>query len=175
MYAGAGVQTPPSPPQKMDEVIKYLRDNGVEHTLHTHPAVFTCEDSDIHCKHIPGVPSKNLFIRDKKGENYYLVILPATKRADLKQLAGTLSTQKISFASPERLMEKLNLKPGSVSPFGLINNEEGTIKVLIDREIFDAAIVSFHPNDNTATIELTKEMFQKYLGTLDHEIEVTLL
>lgn len=156
----------------MNNVTDYLNSHDIKYTLHKHPAVFTCEDSEIHCKNIPGVHSKNLFLRNKKGTQYYLVVIPSTKRLDIKALTKKLELSKLSFGSPERLKEKLDLLPGSVSPFGLINNPQGDIKVVIDEEVYNAPIAGFHPNDNTATIEITKEMFHKYLKTLPHQIEI---
>jgi Ala-tRNA(Pro) deacylase len=160
---------------KKDNMIKiedYLRQHGVEFILHEHPAVFTCEEADLHCGHIPGLPSKNLFLKDKKGRRYFLLILPASKRADLKKISLLVGEPKLTFASPRELMEKLQLEPGAVSPFGLINDQEKMVEVYLDEDVRDAEATSFHPNRNTASLELTKEMFQRYLKLVGHQVQV---
>lgn len=156
----------------MNSVEEYFNKHNIEYKKHEHPPVYTCEEAEKHCGNIPGVASKNLLLRDEKKKRYFLVILPDYKQADLKQLTKTFGISKIMFAKPENVKEKLGVKPGAVSPFGLINDTEAGIEVYVDKDINDSDIVSFHPNTNTATLELTQEMFQKYLDSLDHKIEV---
>ena len=156
----------------MPTIGQYLKDHHITYVSHEHPAVFTCEEAEKHCVNVPGIPGKNLFLRSSKGKRYFLVILPASKRADLKQIAQTVGESKISFASAETLKEKLGLEPGSVSPFGLINDQNHEIEVYIDAEIYNAPLVNFHPNRNTASLELTREMFHKYLGTQANKVTV---
>ena len=100
------------------------------------------------------------------------MVVPASKRADLKKLAEIFDEKKLSFASGEVLMEKLGLEPGSVSPFGLLNDEEQEVEVFIDKDLYEADIVNFHPNINTASVEIQREMFHKYLDGLPHKINV---
>jgi Ala-tRNA(Pro) deacylase len=156
----------------MNDVTKFLSKNNINFTLHKHPAVYTCEEAEKYCGDIPGIEGKNLLLRSKKGKRHFLVILPANKKTDLKKFAELVNEKKISFASSKALKEKLGLEPGSVSPFGLINDSEHRVEVYIDSEIYNADIVSFHPNVNTATLELSKNMFHKFLQTIDHEIHV---
>lgn len=94
---------------------RFLRSNGIDFVLHEHPAVYTCEEAEKYCGDIPGLSCKNLFLRNKKHDRYFLVILPATKKADLKKLSEAAG-EKLTFASPEELKDKLGLEPGSVSP-----------------------------------------------------------
>ena len=101
-----------------------------------------------------------------------MLVLPAKKQTDLKKFTQIGDTGKVSFASKELLFEKLGLDPGAVSPFGLINDDKHEVELFIDREVYDADCVAFHPNINTATLELTGEMFRKYLSVLNHEIRV---
>lgn len=156
----------------MQTVEEYLRKHEIAYIHHEHPPVFTCEEAEIHCKNIPGIPGKNLFLRDKKGERFFLVILPAHKKADLKKIGEIVNDKKISFANEQALMEKLGLYPGAVSPFGLLNDKNSEVRVYIDRDMYEATVVNFHPNRNTASVELTKAMFHKFLQTLPHKIEV---
>lgn len=126
----------------MNPVEKYLQDKKIEYKKHEHPPVYTCEEAEKYCGDIPGIASKNLLLRDEKKKRYFLVILPDYKQADLKQLAKTFGISKIMFAKPENLKEKLGVEPGSVSPFGLINDTEAEIEVYIDKDINEADIVS---------------------------------
>ena len=97
---------------------------------------------------------------------------PAKKQTDLKKFAELVDEKKVSFASSESLKEKLGLEPGSVSPFGLFNDIERSVEVYIDSEVYNAKTVSFHPNVNTATLELSKNMFHRFLQTIGHDVEV---
>ena len=106
-------------------------------------------------------------MKEKKSRRFYLVVISANKRIDLKALGSKLNN-KIKFANAEDLKKILDLEPGSVSPFGLINDKEHIVKVIIDRDIWDAELVNFHPNINTETVELTKEGFRKYIKSLDN-------
>lgn len=151
----------------------YLKKQDIEYRSHTHPAVFTCEEARIHCKHVPGLACKNLLLRDKNNNGstraFYLVIMPAEKRLQMSVLQQTLGAKKLTFAKPEEMMKLMKLEPGSVSPLGLINDKEHQIKVIIDQEIWDAKIVNFHPNVNTASLELKKEMFHRLMESFENE------
>ncbi len=156
----------------MVDVEKFLRENGVEHVLYEHSAVFTCEEAQKHCSNVPGVASKNLFLRDEKKQRYFLVILDAKKRADLKKLGELFEAKRISFANPEDLKEKLGLEPGAVSLFGILNDTEGNVELYIDKDFYEESIVNFHPNRNTASVELSNEMLKKFLEKIEHEVNI---
>lgn len=149
----------------MSQVEQYLTSHNIEYILHEHPPVFTCEEAKKHCAHISGLHTKNLFLTNKKKTRFLLVVLPAHKRADLKKIEQIVDEKKLTFGKPELLMEKLGLKPGSVSPFGLINDTNCDVEVFVDEEVHQADRVSFHPNRNTASLELTGDMFRKYLDS----------
>lgn len=152
----------------MTIVEDFLKSKKIEYVLHEHPAVYTCEDVEKRCGNVPGLACKNLLLRDKKGRRYFLVILPATKRTDLKKFAGIVGEDKMSFASPEALMDKLGLEPGAVSPFGLLNDKKNEVEVYVDSEVYNADVVSFLPNRNTASLELSGEMFRKFLQSIEN-------
>lgn len=156
----------------MNSVEQFLQSNQIDFIHHNHPAVFTCEQAAIFHDLVPGTPGKNLFLIDKKTERIFLVILPVQKKADLKFLAIHFWVTKLSFGSPDLLMQKMGLTPWSVSPFWLINNTEEDIEVYIDQEIYDAELVNFHPNINTASLSLTRDMFHRYLEMIPHDIHV---
>ncbi len=158
----------------MNRVIDFLQKHHINYILHEHPPVFTCEEADEHCGDIPGLACKNLFLSNKKRNRFFLLVMPADKKTDLKKL-GEIVGEKITFAKPEHLKEKLNLEPGSVSPFGLIHDHKQEVELYVDRNVCDANIVSFHPNVNTATLELSKDMFQSFLDILDHHAHIVTL
>lgn len=153
----------------MKDVLTYLNENRIEYKLHKHHAVFTVEEAANHTAHIPGMACKNLLLNDQKKSQFFLLVLPAAKSAKLKTLFPDI---KLSFSSAERVSQKLGLLPGAVSPFGLINNQEKDVQLWIDNLVYQADIVTFHPNQNTATLELNKANFHKYLNSLEHTIKV---
>jgi Ala-tRNA(Pro) deacylase len=158
----------------MQKVLDFLDEQQIPFVLHEHPAVFTCEEAEQHCGDIPGLPCKNLFLRDKRKKRYLLAVLPAEKRMNLKHF-GEFVGDKMGFASAEDLMEKLGLEVGAVTPFGLLNDEGEKVELFVDKEVYDAEIVSFHPNVNTATLELPHESFVKFLEVLPHDVRIAAL
>ena len=91
------------------------------------------------------------------------MVAESTRKIDLKTLGVVLDESKLSFASPDRLMTCLGLTPGSVSPFGLINNTDKSIRVIVDQELLHHPKIGFHPNINTATLIITPDDFKKFL------------
>ena len=158
--------------QCMTHVEDFLKSHNIQYALHEHPAVSTCEEAEKYCGNIPGLACKNLLLRDKKGKRYFLVVLPAKKRSDLKEFAEIVGEGKVSFASPEALLEKLGIEKGAVSPFGLLNDTKHEVEVYVDREVYNADVVSFHPNRNTASLELSGEMFHKFLRAIENKIKI---
>ncbi|USN55184.1 MAG: prolyl-tRNA synthetase associated domain-containing protein [Candidatus Peribacteria bacterium] len=154
----------------MQDIYHYLDSHHITYSRYDHPAVYTCEEAELHCSDVPGIACKNLFFRAGKGQRYYLVIAPAQLKTDIKHITSLLGEKKLSFASAETLMEKLGLEPGSVSPFGLINDSEHTVLVAIATPVLQSDLVSFHPNTNTATLVLTQEIFQQFLQSVENEV-----
>lgn len=146
------------------QVTEHLRALGLAFEHHQHPPIATAEEGGEHWAGIDAVHCKNLFLRNQKGNRHYLVILEHTKRADLRAVADQVGDGKLSFGSPERLMTHLGVTPGSVSPFGLINDRDHHVRVFLDRELRQAARISFHPNINTATLVLTFADFERFLA-----------
>lgn len=138
---------------------------GISYTAYEHPPVFTAEEAAVHWAGLDGAPVKNLFLRNKKGNRHYLVILGIEKQADLRQLAKAIGDDRLSFASPERLATHLGLAPGSVSPFGLINDADRAVTVIIDADLRRAERVIFHPNVNTASVTLSFSDFERFLAS----------
>ena len=144
-------------------VIARLGELDIPFTRHEHPPVATVEEAVVHWEGIDAAHFKNLFLRNQKGDRHYLVVVAHTKKVDLQRLAGQIGDGKLSFASPERLKAHLGLTPGSVSPFGLINDASRAVRVFLDADIAAAERVSFHPNVNTATLVITAADFQRFL------------
>ena len=153
-------------------VEEFLKSHDIKYVLHEHPAVYTCEEAEKYCDDIPGIACKNLFLRDKKGKHYFLVILPAEKQIDLKKFAELIGSKRLSFASSESLKEKLGIETGAVSPFGLLNDKKREVELYVDSKVRHANTVSFHPNVNTATIELSNDMFCKFLQAIEHKTNI---
>ncbi len=153
------------------KIKKYLQENQIKFKSFKHPAVYTCEEAEKYNKDIKGIHSKNLFLKNKKSTRFYLVIVPAKKKTDLKELSK-ITEDKLTFANEKDLKEKLKLSTGAVSPFGLINDENGEINLLIDKEVWNSNYVSFHPNINTETLELSKQNFHKYVNSLKNKLSI---
>ena len=156
----------------MDEqkVYNILRELDISYTKHEHPPIYTVEEAEQHWENITGAHCKNLFLRNKKGKNHYLVIAKSEKRVNLKALTSRLGEDRLSFASPERMLRYLGLEPGAVSPFGLINDKENAVVVVIDRDLKEASHVNFHPNVNTATVGIAFTDFEKFLSYCGNSI-----
>lgn len=146
----------------MKNIYQILEDLGITYQKYDHPPVYTVEDAEKYDRGNGG-QSKNLFLRNKKGNKHYLVILEASKRLNLKQLESLLEEVNLSFASAERLLKYLGVTPGSVSPFGLIHDTDNTVKVIVDKDLLEYENQSFHPNVNTSTLVIKTPDFQKFL------------
>lgn len=145
-------------------VLARLTQLAIPFDRYEHPPIATGDEGLEHWEGIDAVHCKNLFLRNQKGTRHYLVILPVTKRADLRLVAEQVGDGKLSFASAERLMSYLGVPPGSVSPFGLIHDRDHHVRVFLDRELRAAGKISFHPNINTRTLVLSFADFEKYLA-----------
>ena len=148
-----------------------LRELGIDYTRHEHPPVATVDEAEAHWAGIDATHCKNLFLRNQKGNRHYLVVLTASKRADLRAVADQIGDGKLSFASPERLMTHLGLTPGSVSPFGLINDREHGVRVVLDRDFQKATRLAFHPNMNTRTFTIAAADLMTFLDACGNPVQ----
>ena len=154
-----------------ETVVARLRELGIAFTRHEHPPVATVEEASAHWADIDATHCKNLFLRNQRGNRHYLVVLTASKKADLKAVADQIGDGKLSFASPERLMTHLGVTPGSVSPFGLINDREHLVRVVLDRDFETAARLAFHPNINTLTFTVAAADFRAFLAGCGNPVQ----
>jgi Ala-tRNA(Pro) deacylase len=143
---------------------------GITYDKFTHPPVFTGEEAAEHWAPIDGTRVKNLFLRNKKGDRHYLVILEISKHADLKRLVQILGDDRLSFGSADRLMAVMGLTPGSVSPFGLIHDQTQAVRVVLDDELRAAERLIFHPNINTSSVTITVADLEKFLASRGNSV-----
>ncbi len=152
-------------------VFDWLDEHGLSYSWYEHPEAPTIEiarqywhnDGSKHCK--------NLFFRNHKGTRHYLVVFDAAMSMAIHDLEKMLHQGKLSFASPERMQRWLGLCQGSVSPFGLINDTENHVHLFLDETLLQHDALSFHPNDNRATVVISREEFKKYLEAVGNSYE----
>ena len=157
--------------ERIEKVLAFLNANGLEHTHYTHPEAPTIEiarqywqkDGSKHCK--------NLFFRNHKGNRHYLVCFDCDQDMAIHDMEHRLHQGKLSFASPQRMERYLGLEPGSVSPFGLINDEENHTHLFLDKNLEQAESLSFHPNDSRGTVVISREEFLRYLDAVGNSWE----
>lgn len=128
-----------------------------------HPPVPTVEEAMKYWSGIESGHCKNIFFRNHKGDRHYLVILYYDSKLNIRELEQKLHQGKLSFASDRRLMQYLGLTPGSVSPFGLINDKTRHVHLFIDRTLMNHERLSFHPNTNTASLIIPREGLFRFL------------
>lgn len=139
----------------------YLKSHKIDFEITEHEAVFNMTELGRVDVPYPGRDAKNIFVRDDKKQNYYLITVKGNKRVDLKQFKKDYGTRHLSFASADDLMEYLHLIPGAVTPLGLLNSDSDKLHFYLDQNFLDddskekgAGIIGVHPCDNTATVWL---------------------
>ena len=150
------------------QLFEFLDRLGIAHETTEHPPIFTVEEGRAWEDKIPGVGCKNLFLKDGKGL-LWLVVLPDHKRADLKAIAKRIGADRLSFAKPDLLREVLGLEPGSVTPFGLLNDTDKRVNVVLDRGMMACDIVHYHPLHNTASTSVRAADILKFVQALDYK------
>ncbi|MGO4123795.1 prolyl-tRNA synthetase associated domain-containing protein [Inquilinus sp. YAF38] len=145
-----------------------LRALGVEVSTHEHEAVFTVEESRHLRGLLPGWHSKNLFLRNKKGQAW-LVVCEEERRVDLKALGELLGAGRLSFGSPDRLMEALGVTPGSVTPFAIINDDARQVTIALDADMMRHGTLHFHPLVNTMTTAIAPAGLLSFIASCGHE------
>ena len=156
----------------MDVLLTLLTSLSIPFTRFDHKAVFTCEESEGLEKPIPGAHTKQLLMKAKNKEIYVLAIVMHDKRVDTKALAKDFGGQSFSFASPEKLMEMMKLTPGSVTPFGLLNDKDHKIQVVFDEDAWKIGQFRFHPMINTATLTIEQAGFETFMKHTGHAFTV---
>jgi len=153
------------------ELYKLLEKLSIDFEYHEHPPVATIEDAKIHWKELNSGRCKNIFFRNHKGDRHYLVILEHLRQLDIHDLEKRLKQGKLTFASDQRLKKYLGVEPGSVSPFGLINDKDHHVHLFIDEKLNESDRLSFHPNINTASLVILKTDFIRFLKYMGNSFE----
>ena len=141
---------------------------GISFESHEHVAVFTVAESRAIDRDIPGAHTKNLFLKDKKGR-LWLISAAQDTVIDLKRAHRTLGSDRLSFGNETIMWETLGVRPGSVTALGLINDPDRRVTFVLDKALWDADIVNFHPLTNTATTALEQADFRRFLTLVGRE------
>lgn len=153
------------------ETYQYLKDHNIPFEITEHRAVYNMEELDSIDLPYPEGDAKNLFVRDDKKKNYYLITVKGDKRVNLKDFRKAHGLRPLSFASPEDLKKYMDLTPGAVTPLGLLNVEGAPITMYLDAE-FKGSIIGIHPNENTATVWLQGDDLVALLRENGCEVEI---
>ena len=156
----------------MIDIYAFLNSHKIQYRRFDHPAVFTCEEAKNLCPDMPGIATKNLFLRDKNGERHFLVSVSYKKSADIKKLKELLGVTKLSFASPERLQKYLGVAPGSVTLLGLVNDAERAVEIIIDDELWASDFLQCHPLVNTASLAISHDGMKNFFLATGHEYKI---
>ena len=154
------------------KVEEKLNSFGIVFEVVEHEPALTTEQADKFIEGIDGVRTKTMFLTNKKKTAWFLVIMDDNKRLDMEGFGELVDTKRIKMASENSLFEKMQLPPGVVSPFGLLNNEDHDIEVYIDKEIIEEKRMSFHPNTNEKTLFLDTVDLLRYLDEIGYPAHV---
>jgi Ala-tRNA(Pro) deacylase len=168
----AQTQTDPAiPPATPEDLFARFAELGIPVTTHDHAPVFTVEESRHLHDQLPGGHCKSLFLRNKKGR-CWLVVCEEDTKIDLKALGTRLEAGRLSFGSAERLMQRLGVTPGSVTPFALINDREATIKVVLDQRMMRHELLNYHPLVNHRTTAIARDDLLRFVEACGHSTEI---
>ena len=157
--------------ENRSKVLEKLKELEIQYEIYEHPPLDTIEIAQQYWKDIDATHCKNLFFRNHKGNKHYLCIIKDTTPFNLKPLEKQLKQGKLSFGSEKRLEKYLGVKPGSVSPFGLINDQEHHVHLFIDQQLKQSDKVSYHPNDNTASVVISFTDLIRFIETMGNSYE----
>lgn len=145
-----------------EELIKLLDESNCDYEVKEHAPLFTVEDSKLFRGSILGAHSKNLFLKDAKGQ-FYLLSVEENTKVDLKKIMNFIGSKKLSFAKAEYLESILGIEPGSVSPFALINDVDKKVLFFLDKNFLNYEKLNFHPLVNTATVNIATSDMIKFI------------
>ncbi|MDO4178417.1 MAG: prolyl-tRNA synthetase associated domain-containing protein [Phascolarctobacterium sp.] len=155
------------------QIYDFLKQANIWHEITEHEAVYNmAELANIEIPY-PEYDAKNLFVRNDKKRNYYLITVKGDKRVDLKEFRKNNNTRALSFASSDDLMNIMGLIPGAVTPLGLLNDSEHKVTLFLDNDFTsDLGLIGVHPNDNTATVWLKAEDLIKIIQQHGNDVNV---
>jgi Ala-tRNA(Pro) deacylase len=159
-------------PTSPETLMVRLKELDIDYKLHTHEAVYTVAESQAIDHDIPGTACRNMYLRDKKKNNFLLVLQNATD-VDIKKLGPMIGAQgRLSFGSADRLWQHLGVRPGSVCPFAVINDTANEVAIYLDKSMMETDIVNYHPLLNTMTVSLTPDDLVKFIESTGHEAHI---
>lgn len=150
----------------IDETLTTL---GVPFTRVEHAAFHTCEEAYAGMPRDASVQTKNIFLRDKKGRRHVLLVTSCDRTVDIKAFESLSGVDRLSFASPERMMKYLGVEPGSVTVLGLITDTDHAVELFVDREVWEAPLWRCHPLVNTATLIIPRAGIETFLAHTGHD------
>jgi Ala-tRNA(Pro) deacylase len=154
------------------DIYDFLSTHGVEYERYDHPPVFTCEEADRLVPEMDAAETKNLFVRDRKGNRHFLVVVGYDKQVDLNALSKSIGSTRLSLGSAERLATHLGVQPGSVTILALANDRHHKVELYLDEPIAQATAVRCHPLVNTATLLIQRPALEKFLEATGHELKI---
>ena len=158
----------PQPLHDRDSLLAWMGDRQIPHTTTDHAAVFRVEEGLELKASMPGAHTKNLFLKDKKAR-LWLISARQDTAIDLKAAPRVIGSDRLSFGNETLMFETLGVRPGSVTALGLINDVDRRVTFVLDRRLWEADIVNFHPLTNTATTALTQDAFRRVLAAIDRD------
>lgn len=156
----------------MTDLVAFLARHAIDVTRFEHAPVMTVEESERLMPRFPGMKTKNLFLRDRKGTRHLLVTVPHDLPVDLDGLGAALGATRLGFASPDRLLRHLGITPGAVSLLALVNDGSHAVEFVIDRRLWDAEAVHAHPLRNDATMVIPHAQLERFLAATGHSPNV---
>lgn len=169
--AASNSDSPMPLPTSPEQLLAVLKELGIQHSFHTHRAVFTVAESDEVDAQIPGTHCRNLFLRDRKKKNFLVVLQNATE-VDIKKLPDLIGSDRLSFGSAERLWDYLGVRPGSVCPYSIINDTQNQVKICLDKSMMETDIVNYHPLLNTMTIGVKPGDLIRFIEHCGHKAHI---
>jgi Ala-tRNA(Pro) deacylase len=156
----------------MSDLFAFLSEHAIPFERYDHEPVFTCEQAERAVPAIPAAHTKNLFLRDKKGQRHWLLVTLCSKSVDLKQVAEQIGADKLSLGSPERLAKHLGVTPGAVTILALINDPAHAVELVVDDDVWQAPSIRAHPLVNSATLAIPQPDVRRFIRATGHEAKV---
>ncbi len=153
-------------------IFSFLRQHNISYEQVDHPPVYTVAEAQEKVPPLAGAETKNLFIRTRKADRHFLVVVRYDKSVDLKSLAAALGVKKLGFASPQRLMTYLGIEPGSVSLLAILNDSDAVVEIIIDQAVWEADRIKCHPLVNTSTLSITRSDIARIFEITGHSFTV---
>ncbi len=170
-HESSGILADGTRPATSEDLFQRLRELGIDYETAHHPPVFTVEEAQAVRAEMIGGHTKNLFLRNKKGR-MWLLVCDEERKLDLKEVGKRLEAGRLSFGRPERLMQHLGVNPGAVSPFAVMNDKEGQVRLVFERSLLEIPELNFHPLDNSMTTRIATPDVIRFLEEVDHAPEL---